>query len=351
MKVLITGANGFLGRAVVMAFLARGHHVRALVRPAADVKELWPEDVELVRADLRSPPPLQAFFDGVDALVHLAADVTGSDEEQFEATVVGTEHLLGAMACSRTKRLVLASSFTVYDWRTAREELDERTPLATNLDERGGYTVAKVWQERVARRMSQVHGFELTVLRPDFVWGRGNEWLAGLGQSLGRLHLVVAGTHLPLSYVENCADCFVTATESPAAADQTFNVVDEERIPPWRYVAEYMCRSGTSGIRIPFPYPLALGVASLAQLVAGWLFGPTAKLPSILIPARFEARFKPLRFPTGHLRQVLGWRPPYSFDEALDRTFRPEGPVLPSHRETQGSQMTLPQDDRVTDVD
>src|SRR6185312_8272180 len=114
LKVLITGANGFLGQRVVAEFLRRGHAVRALVRPAAKVDRLgWPDEIEVFRADLRAPRDLVSAFEGVDAVVHLAAGVKGSEDAQFAASVVGTERLLDAMARSKTKRLVLASSFSV----------------------------------------------------------------------------------------------------------------------------------------------------------------------------------------------------------------------------------------------
>ena len=192
-RVLITGANGFLGRHVVAEFLRRGHAVRALVRPAARLDELdWPEQVEVVRADLRVAQDLAAAFEGVDVLVHLAAAVTGGEDAQFAATVVGTERLLDAMARSQTRRLVLASSFSVYDWSAIRGTLTEESPLESGADlyERDGYAIAKVWQERVVRRAAAAHGWQLTVLRPGFIWGRGNAYLACLGQRLGRVHLV-----------------------------------------------------------------------------------------------------------------------------------------------------------------
>src|SRR4051795_6559369 len=77
-RVLITGANGFLGRHAIAEFLQRGHSVRALVRPAARLDDLdWPGRVEVVRADLRVTQDLTGLFGGVDILVHLAAAVTG----------------------------------------------------------------------------------------------------------------------------------------------------------------------------------------------------------------------------------------------------------------------------------
>src|ERR1700746_1287096 len=101
MRALVTGANGFLGRHVVGALLARGIDVRALVRPAAPLEALdWPSSVEVFRADLRTSQELANALDNVDVLVHLAAVVSGTEDAQFAGTVVATERLLDAMADS-----------------------------------------------------------------------------------------------------------------------------------------------------------------------------------------------------------------------------------------------------------
>src|SRR5262245_50249056 len=105
MKALVTGANGFLGRHVVNALLARQIEVRALVRPAAHLEPLgWPASVEVFRADLRTSRELERAFDGVDVLIHLAAVVSGGEDAQFAGTVAGTERLMEAMAGSTCRR-------------------------------------------------------------------------------------------------------------------------------------------------------------------------------------------------------------------------------------------------------
>jgi UDP-glucose 4-epimerase len=327
-RVLITGANGFLGRHAVAEFLRRGQSVRALVRPAARLDDLdWPERVEVVRADLRVAQDLSAAFAGVDVLVHLAAAVTGGDDAQFAATVVGTERLLDAMARSRTRRLVLASSFSVYDWSAIRGELTEESPLESGADlyERDGYAVAKAWQERVVRRAAGAHGWQLTVLRPGFIWGRGNTYLACLGQKIGPLHLVFGGsTRIPLTHVVNCADLLATAAEDPRAIGETFNVVDDDEVRVWGYLGEYLRRTGGGGVRLPVPYPVAMAGVRLARWSSRRLFRGKGKLPSLFVPCRFEARFKPLRFGNRKARDGLGWRPPVGFADCLRLTY--EGP-------------------------
>ena len=181
MKALVTGSNGFLGRHVVAALLARGIEVRAMVRPAARLEALgWPSSVEVFRADLRTSRELERAFEGVDVLLHLAAVVSGGEDAQFAGTVVGTERLLDAMAASACRRLVLCSSFTVYDYSSIDRTLNEDSPIhrAPDIYASDGYTIAKWWQERVTRRFVEKYGWDLTVLRPGNIWGRDHGYLA-----------------------------------------------------------------------------------------------------------------------------------------------------------------------------
>ena len=323
MKVLVTGANGFLGQHVVAEFLRRGHTVRALIRPAANVAALgWVDRVETFRGDLRATPNLVDAFAGVDALVHLAAAVTGSEDLQFAATVVGTEKLLDAMARSQTGRLVLASSISVYDWSAIRGTVDETAPTEADLYTRDGYAVSKVWQERVAERMAREHGWQLTVLRPVFIWGPGHADLSGIGQRVGPAYFVFGPMRpMPLSYVENTASAFVSATEKPAAVGQVLNVLDNERISAWRYARSLIGRGdGSPRLRVPVPYWMAIATTRLAQWTSRRIFRGKGKLPSILVPCRFEARFKTVRFTDQKLRTVLEWTQPVPYEEALRRT-------------------------------
>ena len=138
MKVLITGASGFLGRRVVDAFLARGVAVRAMVRPATDVGRLgWPDSVEIVRHDLRSRAPLKDAFEGIDALVHLAACVGGDDDETPSrwtevAFRRGVELSLPGVRLSGDDLLV---RIRLEQGQPARYELSARSPVQVELRE------------------------------------------------------------------------------------------------------------------------------------------------------------------------------------------------------------------------
>jgi len=321
MRVLVSGAGGFLGRHVVDRLLERGHTVRAIIRPDS-LEPTWSDKVDIFRADLRTHDGLVSAFDGIDAVLHLAAATSGTEDLQFASTVVATERFLEAMGRSTVKRLIHVSSLVVYDWGKAKGNMDEDTPLLDDFYQMGGYTIAKMWQERIATRLAKAHSWNLTILRPGFIWGPEHTEIAGMGRHHGRLYLMFGPfTRLPLSHVVNCADCLVAAVENSKAIDKIFNVIDGDEVRVWRYVVEYAKRTGERGVLIPIPYRLGHGVASLASFVSRKLFGKKGKLPSLLTPRRFESQFKPIRFSSRKVKQELQWNPRLSFDECLDLSY------------------------------
>ena len=320
MKVLVSGAGGFVGRFVVQRLLERGHNVRAIVRKSI-AAPLWDGDVEIFQADLRASD-LSEAFDGVDAVIHLAAAVTGNEDVQFASTAVGTERFIEAMARSATRCLVHVSSIAVYDWSRVRRTMDEETPLVKNPYEMGGYTIAKIWQERLVVRAAEEHKWDLTIMRPGFIWGPGHASIAGMGRQFGRLFLTFGlFNRLPLSEVRNCADCLVLAVETQLPGKHVFNVFDSDGVRVLRYVSEFKRRSSQRGAIIPIPYRLGLGIAMLAKLTSRLLFGKKGKLPSLLIPRRYESQFKSAHFSNEKIKKELGWVQRYNFLESLEFAF------------------------------
>lgn len=326
MKVLVAGAGGFLGQRVVAALLRHGYAVRALVRPGSpfDIKGGL-SAVEVFRADLNTTEDLAPAFEGVDVVVHLAAATTGDERRMFAVTVNGTERLLAAMVGSGCRKVVLASSFAVYDWSRITSVLDEDSPLETEagLRLRDAYANAKFHQESVTRRLAAEYGWDLTVLRPGYIWGRGRSDIAACCVRMGRLNVVIGpSTRLPLTYVENCADLFVKVVTDPRAIGKTFNVVDGPGERIWTYVGDHLRHSGEHGIRIPVSYTMVS--AAIKVLYAAGL-NRLKGLPSLLMPRRFEARLKPLVYSNRRVQEELGWQPPLAFSDCMRLTYSKTG--------------------------
>ena len=322
MKMLVTGAGGFLGQRLVAALLRDGHAVRALVRQNSPFDSMARSAaLETYRADLTSTEDLSPAFDGVDVLIHLAAAVTGDERRMFAATVHGTERLLASMAKSNCRRMVLASTFAVYDWYGIKSVLDEDSPLETDsrLNLRGAYPKTKYRQERVTRRMAAEFGWDLTVLRPGYIWGRGLPDVAACSVAIGRLHFVIGpATRLPLTHVENCADLFAKAATDPRAIGKTFNVVDGPGEKIWTYVGDHLRLSGQGGFRVPVSYTMTSAAINVAY-AAG--LNRRERLPNLLVPRRFEARLKPLIFSNRRAHEQLGWQPPLGYAECMRLTY------------------------------
>jgi nucleoside-diphosphate-sugar epimerase len=321
LKILVSGAGGFLGRHVVDELTRRGHRVRAIIRPASSIPK-WSGDVEVFRADLRVHDKLESAFDDMEALVHLAAATSGSEDAQFFSSVIGTERLLDAMRRSATRRIIHVSSLVVYDWSRASKVMDEETPVVDRVYEMGGYSIAKVWQERLVLRQASLNSWQFTILRPGFIWGRDHAEIAGMGRKFGSVYVMFGPlSRLPLTHVANCADCVAAAVENPSSIGEIFNVVDTDDVRVWRYVREHMRRTGSRGVALPVPYHVGYGIAKLASTTSRLLFGAKGKLPSLLTSRRFEAQFKPIRFSNRKLYQRLKWTPPRTFDECLALTY------------------------------
>jgi nucleoside-diphosphate-sugar epimerase len=310
--------------------LRRGHAVRAMVRSAGDaVRHGWDREpnVEVVTADLRRRKGLAEVVGGVDAVLHLAAAKSGDLYAQYAGTVVATENLLGAMDEARVRRIVLVSSFSVYDYMKIRSftVLDEASPVERDAFERDEYAHTKLVQERLVRDHAVRSGWDYTVLRPGVIYGKDNLWTARLGVRGGRVWLRTgAWARLPLTYVENCAEAIVMAAETEAASAQTLNVVDDDMPTQRRYASMLRRRTSPRPIILPVAWTVMRGLAGLAMLTNKLLLGGRAKVPGIFIPCRLAARCKPLRFSNRRIKEALGWKPRYPLNEALDRSFAAE---------------------------
>jgi 2-alkyl-3-oxoalkanoate reductase len=324
MNILVTGASGFLGRYTVAELLRRGHQVRALSRSPLSWQHpaLTQVQADLNQSDLSA---LTSGLTGIDAVVHLAAAKTGNFQAQVASTVTATERLLQAMQAAGITRLVAISSFSVYDYLAIAPNslLDENSPIDPNPSQRDTYAQVKLLQEGVVRQFGQ-RG-DVTILRPGIIYGKEALWNASLGAKASRIWLQInSGAELPLTYVENCASAIAAAVDCEAAIGQTLNIVDDDLPTQSAYLAQVLSRladcSHSDSLRlVSLPWSLIQPLSKLAWQM-NKLFAGKLKLPGLLVPARLQARFKPLHYSNQQAKQILGWTPQYALSAALNRS-------------------------------
>ncbi len=283
MNILVTGAAGYVGAAVVIAAKAKGHSVRGLTRA----------QVDLATGDLA---PVLA---GIDTVIHCAASVTGNAAAQARDTVLATSRLISAMqALTPAPKLVLVSSISVYAGDLSPGTLiDETTPIEPAPALRDAYTRAKLAQEGAVVGS----GLALCIARVGAVWGPGQLWNAHLGVPLGPLLVRIGSAgELPLAHVQNVALALVLAAETGTGI---VNVVDDDRPSPRDYVAA-LRTGGWPKVVIPVSWRLLDRACALP--LPGGLFRRSS----------LRARMMPRRYSNDRLR-ALGWLAQIGFRDGL----------------------------------
>jgi nucleoside-diphosphate-sugar epimerase/peptidoglycan/xylan/chitin deacetylase (PgdA/CDA1 family) len=328
MKILVTGAAGFLGKALLERLLSHGYKdIRCNVRRPADVPKLEAilERHPQIRfdyciGDLRYREDAARAVDGVRLIFHLVAGKKGTAADLFLNSVVASRNLLDAVASRKPMRIVLVSSFGVYGvadlGRGAR--VNEQTMLEPHPERRDHYSYSKLRQEQLFWEYQKRIGFELVVLRPGVIYGPGGGHFSNrVGLTIGNWQLHFGGNNLlPLSYVDNCAEAVVVAGAYPSAAGQVYNVHDDDLPTCRQYLRAY--RKNVAKVRsISIPY---FGLRLLSSTVAKYNRYSKGQLPAILTPYKTASQWGGNRFDNSKLRSI-GWEQLVPTAEGLQRSF------------------------------
>lgn len=182
MKVLVTGATGFLGEHLCRVLVERGHDVRGLARSRSGV--LTDLGVEHVRGDVLSGPELDQALVGVVAVFHLAGAVSrdpSDAQRMMRLHVDGTRRVLERMAAAGITRMVLASTSGTIGVSRDEAVLDETAPYAEEIVAGWPYYASKIYQERLAFEHGTRLGIEVVAVNPSLLLGPGDRRLSSTG--------------------------------------------------------------------------------------------------------------------------------------------------------------------------
>ncbi|MGZ8145081.1 MAG: UDP-glucose 4-epimerase family protein [Methylosarcina sp.] len=306
--VLITGANGFIGRELCAQLTGQGWRVRAAVRASCPIASAF-DTVMIDTVDEKTD--WERALDKIEVVIHLAGrahvvkDAATDPMADFRRiNVEGTLNLARQAANTGIRRFVFISSIKVNG---------ENTPLGqpyTAVDRPAPadpYGISKYEAEESLRRLSSESGMEVVIIRPPLVYGPGVQ-----GNFLTMMRWLDRGIPLPLGLVSNkrtlvalnnLVDLIITCIKHPAAANQTFLAGDNEDLSTTELLNRLAGALGKKAWLLPVPVGLLsfflglLGNSAATQKLCG-----------------------SLQVDIDKTQEMLGWTPPMSVDEALRKT-------------------------------
>ncbi|MCI4659077.1 NAD-dependent epimerase/dehydratase family protein [Cryobacterium zhongshanensis] len=315
LRVLVTGASGFLGRAVAAELVAAGHEVSCFQRRPSGVA-----GARDLLGSVTAEVDLKHAVIGMDAVVHLAAKVSlAGDPRDFEAVnVEGTRSLLGAAVDAGVSRFVFVSSPSVA--HAGASIVGSDAGPADPARARGDYARTKARAELLALDADSPL-MRVVAVRPHLVWGPGDTQLVARivdRARAGRLPLLGHGAALiDTTYVDNAATAISAALDRVPDVHGNAYVITNGEPRPVAELLDGMCRA--AGVRPPaWSVPAALARAGGSAIEAAWRVRPGVDEPPM-------TRFLAEQLSTAHwfdqrrTRADLHWTPRVTLDEGFRR--------------------------------
>ena len=309
MRVLVTGASGFIGRALCSRLLAEGWKVRGTFRSESGVNQL-PDGIETISiGSIDSDTKWDDALRGVDTVVHLAArvhvmDDTGANPlEAFrKVNVTGTKQLAQSASSAGVRRFVFMSSVKVNG--------EGRVAAYTEDNEEGPedpYGLSKWEAEQELHKVADKIDLETVILRPPLVYGPGVK-----ANFYNLKKIVDRGIPLPLSsiknrrsfiYLGNLIDAITTCMTNPNAAGKTYLVSDGEDVSTPELIRRIGAASGQRALLLPVPVWI--------MRMAGRITGKSNEVERLVMSLTVDI---------SKIRRQLEWKPPYTMGNGLRET-------------------------------
>ena len=305
-SILVTGAGGFVGKALCDLLVDNGMSVRAVLRSTA-VEDSVIDCISI--GDIDGNTDWSSALEDIDCVVHLAARVHVMNEESSDpleafrrVNTAGSEKLARDAAKAGVRRLIYLSTIKVNGEQTYDIPFNEKVELAP-IDP---YGLSKWEAENSLRKVSAETGMEVVIIRPPLVYGPGVK-----GNFLTLLKLISKGVPLPLASVKNkrslvalsnLVDLIRECIVKPCAAGEAFLVSDDDDLSTAELIKVIAQSMGKSSRLVPVPLSLlSCGAAVIGKkAIAARLLGS-------------------LQVDTSNTKRVLGWKPPYSVEYEIVR--------------------------------
>ncbi len=318
MKILVTGATGFLGGALIRRLHSMGWDVTALGRNALKLDQLESDGIRALPLDIKNRDMLVEACKDQEIVFHCAAFPSpwGNFEKFYQANVIGTRNVAQACLENKVKRLVYVSTPSIYfDYnpRTGVKETDDLPEPVSN------YAHTKLLAEEEVDK-AFANGLAAISIRPRAIFGPGDTVifprLIPRLQS-GRLPILGDGENVvDLTYVENVVDALLLCAESPVSTlGKKYNISNGEPVKLWELVNRICVE-----LNLPYPkrkisYKTANAAASALEFLYSFIpFSPEPPLTRVSVSMMANSATLDI----SAAKNDLGYRPEVSVDEGFE---------------------------------
>lgn len=321
-EILVLGATGFIGRALVRRLADAGRPVRILARnPGRIPDELRREGVEVAIGDLSRPEDVDRALEGITGVVHLARAMVKQWSEYLEQDVAVTRRLAEACLARGVRRFVYTGTIDSYYAGAKAGTITEETPLDPLIARRNYYARAKATSEAELLEMHRDRGLPLVIARPGIVIGPGGSpfhWGVGMWSYQAVCQLWGDGaTPLPLVLVDDVADGLIACLDVPGIEGESFNLCADSGVTARGYIKALDAAAGSAHQVHAVPIRKYY-LNDMAKWVVKCAVGHPDRHRR---PAYrdWESRSQRARFDCSKARRVLGWKPVDDPEEMLRR--------------------------------
>lgn len=307
-KVLITGANGFIGN-MLMA------HYRAQGIPVVGV-DLSGNGLDISQGDIGQPETISQLLQDCDVVVHTAALVSNSiaDADMWRVNVQATANLVAAAEKYKVRRFVQISSIVAYG-NSAEGELDETQPVHADG---GSYVLTKLASEHTVLTATANSAMELVIIRPGDVYGPGSRpWVILPIEAINKGQFMLPakgeGFFRPI-YIDDLIRGIALAVSTKEASGEIFNLSCEGYITTKEFFSHHyswMNKRGPLAVSTGLALFAAAAATKIANLTGGVNEASTATVVQLCTKSWFSI---------AKAEKILGWKPEMPFDEGMQRS-------------------------------
>jgi nucleoside-diphosphate-sugar epimerase len=312
----VTGGSGFIGGALIRRLVAEGWDVHALVRSEASAQKVTALGAKAIAGDLADVPSMAVGAQYCDIAFHCAAHVGdwGTREEFERGNVQGTRNTLAAARQAGLRRFVHVGTEAALLAGEPLVEVDERAPL--RFDSPALYSSTKARAEEAVIEANH-NGLETVVVRPRFVWGRGDTTLLPLlteAVRSGRFAWIGGGHHrTSTTHIDNTVHGLMLAAERGAPGGVYF-VTDGEPVVFRDFITRLLATQGVEAPTRSVPTRVARAVAATSE--AAWRLLPLPGRPPLTRLTVWVSGLETTLDIT-RAREELGYAPVKTIDQGL----------------------------------